>query len=168
MLSSFALSSMKTEKCGLDWSRRVCPADAAVAHKCLTDGPSVHQADKQQRRRVLFNVSVELCVCSRQAGSSRLALIKILRIRTVNELGKYMYVCVCVCIYLLTNCRYPLSFSLARSVSLYVSNKQFTISSFVFFKPNLCYLYVTWNCLLYVYVCSTSVCVCVCPMTGCT
>lgn len=86
---------------GLVASRRVglalvCPADAAVAHKCLTDGPSVHQADKQQRRRVLFNVSVELCVCSRQAGSSRLALIKILRIRTVNELGKYMYVCVCV------------------------------------------------------------------------
>lgn len=47
----------------------VCPAAAgALAHKCLTDGPSVHQADKQQRRRFLFNVSVELCVLQAAAA----------------------------------------------------------------------------------------------------
>lgn len=69
---------------GLLWSDVVCRA--VLAHKCLTDGPSVHQADKQQRRRVLFNVSVELC-----AGSSRLALIKILRIRTTTEAEAKQY-----------------------------------------------------------------------------
>lgn len=66
------------------WSGLVCRA--ALAHKCLTDGPSVHQADKQQRQQVLFNVSVELC-----AGSSRLALIKILRIRTTTEARAKQY-----------------------------------------------------------------------------
>lgn len=131
-----------------DWIGRiglvlVCPA---VAHKCLTDGPSVHQADKQQRRRrVLFNVSVEL-------QQQPLGINKNITY-THCERAWQIYVCMCVCeicIYLLTNCWCSLSFSLCLST---FQINSFPMSSFVFFKPNLRYLYVTWNCLLYMYVC---------------